>query len=363
MTRILGILYLIYSFQSFALVRFPDVVYPELATSLRSVAMGNANLSVAGNSEAVFINPAGLARKAPLRFNLGNILFQSNEDFHSIGYKGNPGSYFNNFTKKLSLEGVRQLLLKDKGKYLSSDFQILPNISGTYFSLGFLYVTKNIITMGKAEDAPLEFADRVDYGPFIGFGIPVLKDYFKLGASLTYLTRVESNLESEQDVAINLGDEDYEKGSAPIVLLGATFELPFFPFLKLSAVSHNVFNQAFSQDSLYDLDKIKNQIDVGSSLFVPIGNMAFLLTLDRKDVTNKYSSVPSNRKLLAGLELAFLSWGWLRFGWGDGYPSGGLRIRSSTFEFDISTWGVHGTSREYTREEDRHIGLGFSHFF
>jgi len=360
MLRLVGLTFIIISFKSFALVDFPDVVYPELATSLRSVAMGNANLSVASNSEAVFINPAGLARKFPTRFNLGNILFQTNEDFHAIGYKGNPTKYFDNFTKKLSLEGVRQLLLNDKGKYLSSDFQILPNITGSYFSLGFLYATKNIITMGKTEDAPLEFADRVDYGPFIGFGIPLLGNILKLGASVTYLTRMESILESEQDTPINLSNEDYEKGTLPLVLLGATFDLHY---LKLSIVRHNTLNQAFSQKSLYSLDKIRNQIDVGSSLFLPLGNMAILLTLDRKDVTNQYSAVDSNRKLLAGLELAFLSWGWLRFGWGDGYASGGFRIKSSSFEFDISTWGVHGTSREYDRKEDRRIGIGFSHFF
>ena len=342
---------------------FPDVVYPELATSLRSVGMGNANLTVAGNSEAAFINPAGLGRKTPWRFNLGNILFQTNEDFHGLGYKGDVTKFLDNFGKKLSLDGVRQLLLADRGKYLSSDFQILPNISGPFFNLGYLYVTKNIITMGRAEDAPLEYADRVDYGPYIGFGIPLFGEYLKLGTSVTYLTRAEANGESDKDTPIALAPSDYDKGSALIALMGLTFEVPFFPFFKFSAVRHNVFNQAFSKDTAFQLDKIRNQIDIGASIFLPMSSVAFLFTFDRKDINNKYSAVDSARKQLVGLEIAFLDWGWLRFGWGDGYFSSGVRFRGKSFELEISSWGVHGTSREYTRKEDRRFGFGFSHFF
>ena len=81
-----------------------------------------------------------------------------------------------------------------------------------------------------------------------------------------------------------------------------------------------------------------------------------------RDITDQYEDVSSSRKLNAGMEIDFRRRVFVRFGYSDGWGSGGIGVRSRKFIFDLSTYAVEAGDG-FRDDEDRRYALSISSGF
>ncbi|EQC46787.1 hypothetical protein [Bacteriovorax sp. Seq25_V] len=343
-------------------IDFEDAVFPELATSSRALAMGNAFISKVDDASSVYYNPAGLGTVRYRHLHLSNFQFETNKGWLSSAAGGKATDVATKFPKAFSLDGTRELLNKNKGEISHSRFHFLPNFTTRYFSMGYLFSFQQRAYTGKEAGAKFEYAQRRDHGPYVALNLSLGGGIFKLGASATYLSRKEIVGEADAAATLTLEDGDYQYGKAFIITTGAKLTLPVAFLPTFSVVSHNTGEQQFGFKRGAGLpDKIKNSIDAGFSITPQVGNAIRIhMEVNMKDVTNLYKDVSSTRKILAGMEFDFARVFFIRFGYGDGFGSAGLGVKSRSLEFDLTTYAVDTTSNEFRGKEDRRFAIGFS---
>lgn len=348
-----------------AAIGFEDAVFPELATSSRALAMGNAFISKVDDASAAFYNPAGLGTVRYGHLHISNFQFESNKGWLKSAGGGSATDAFGNFAKAFSLDGTRELLLDNKGQISHARFHALPNLTTRYFSMGYLISLRQRATIGTESGAEFEYAKRRDHGPYVALNLSLFGGVFKFGVSTIWLHRKEAIGTAPADQTIELEDSDHNFGSAIIMTGGAKLTLPVTFLPTFSIVSHNLGQQPFSSGRGAGVpDPIRNTIDLGFSVTPQIGKKTRVhLEANLKDSTLQYSDVGTARRLTLGMELDFSRIFFMRLGYGDGFGSGGIGIRTKKLEFDLTTYAVDTTTSEYRGEEDRRFVIGFSSGF
>ncbi len=351
--------------RAFSTIGFEDATYPELIVSSRALAMGNAFISKVDDSSSPFYNPAGLGTVRYGHLHLSNFLLEANKDWSKQTTGGSALDLVSNIPKGFSIDGTRELLLENRGQVSHRKLQFAPNLTTRYFSLGYMYSMQTRAYLGKESTDLFEYADRTDHGPYAAANLSLFGGIFKLGLSVVYLNRKEVFGESDPEQKISLSDKDYNKGSALISTAGMRFTLPWHLLPTFSLVSHNAFGNGWSSESGAGApDKIKTTYDVGFSITPQIGKSTRVhLEVNYKDALGAYSDVKTSRRVMAGLELDFSRVIFFRLGYGDGFGSGGLGVRTQNVEFDISTYATDLSNSSFRGKEDRRFVLGVSSGF
>jgi hypothetical protein len=346
-------------------IGFEDAVFPELATSARALAMGNAFTSKVDDASAVFYNPAGLGTVRYAHLHLSNFHFELNKGFIDTSTNGTVGNAFSSFPKAFSLDGTRQLLGTNYGTISHSSFHMLPNFTSRYFSFGYLFSKKTRATVVDSSATGFEFADRLDHGPYAALNISLFGGIFKAGISTIFLNRKELIGTADPAATLTVGSNSYKKGNAFISTAGTKLTLPFVFLPTFSATVHNAFNQEFQHGSVAGVpDKIQQSVDVGFSITPQISTASRIhLEIDYKDLGAAYSGYSTTRKLLIGAELDFSRVFFFRIGYGDGFGSAGLGVKSRKLEFDLTTYAVDTSSNSWRGHEDRRFALSLSSGF
>jgi hypothetical protein len=86
------------------------------------------------------------------------------------------------------------------------------------------------------------------------------------------------------------------------------------------------------------------------------------LEINMKDIGNSYTT-DSKRRLAAGAEIDFNRRIFIRGGYGDGWGSGGLGVRSRTFIMDLTTYAIDRSRDGFREQEDRRWVLSLSRGF
>ena len=347
-------------------IDFEDAIFPELATSGRALAMGNAYVAKADDSSSVFYNPAGLGTVRNTHFHISNFHFEVNRGFIFSGTGGSIVNASKNITKIFSLDGTRQVLRNNVGKIAHSRFHMLPNFTSRYFSFGYLLAkrTRAVVT-DVASTTGFEYADRFDHGPYAALNISLFGGIFKAGFSTIFLNRKELIGTADPNVTISTASNVYKKGNAFISTLGGKITLPFVFLPTFAATVHNVLKQDFKNASGAGIpDSIKQSMDVGFSITPQMGSSSRIhFEVDYKDLSNQFTDVSSKRKILLGTELDFGRIFYVRLGYGDGFGSFGLGVKSQKLEFDITTYAVDTTTASFRGHEDRRFALSLSSGF
>lgn len=342
-----------------ALIYLNDAVFPELATSARALAMGNAYVAKADDTSAVFYNPAGLGTVRKTHLHLSNIHVEVNRDWMHLSTGGRFTDASSNFGKSLSINGIRQLLLQHRGRVSFNRFHVLPNFTTRYFSLGYLYSRRSKATIGRQKDL-FEYHARQDHGPYGALNISFFGGVFKFGVSAILLNRKEGIGESaaEQDVSV-----DYNSGTALIGTAGTKLTLPFKFLPTFAAKVNNAFRQDFKGTNPPP-GNIPQSLDVGFSITPQIAKRArFHFEVNYKDLNNKFPGTGAARKITGGMELDIARLLFFRFGWSDGFGSAGIGLMSQHLEVALTTYGVYTVSREFEGKEDRRFIFSVSSGF
>ncbi|MBF0298742.1 MAG: hypothetical protein HQK51_08480 [Oligoflexia bacterium] len=345
----------------YAFIKFSDAAFPEIITSGRGLAMGNAFICKVDDSSSVFYNPAGLGSVRKGHFHLTNIHLETNKDLINASSSGGASDVASNATKGFSYDGTRQLLLENRGKIVYNRVHFMPNLTLRFVSIGYAYSLQRRATLGLEEDAKFELASREDYGPYGALNLSLFGGVFKFGVTGMYLGRNELYVEQDPNTSVETEDSSYYKGSMFLIIVGGKITLPISFLPTIAVKKNNVSNKEFKGRAAGEPAKMKDALDVGFSLTPQIGKYIRIhMEADYKDATNKHSDVSSSRKLMAGLEFDFGRLMFLRFGYGDGFGSGGIGLKTKKLEFDLTTYAVDATTNEFRGKEDRHFSMTIS---
>ena len=339
-----------------ASIDFEDATQPELITSARALGLGNAYLAKVDDSAAAFYNPAGLGTVRSFHMHLTNLHIEANKGFLRAATDGNVTGTFSRFKTSFDLDKAREVLEENRGQLLMARFHLAPNITSRYFSLGFLYSHQLRGLIGEEENSLFEFAKRVDHGPYASFNLSFFGGIFKLGATGVYLNRKEIFDERELTENLSLSPSDYNQGQALYLIGGGRLTLPLRGLptiaLKLNNISHTSFRRG--DDSAGAPEKIKPSWDGGFSLTPQIAQTLRLhLELGYRDITSQYEELRTSRRLAGGIEIDLRRTAFLRLGYGDGFGSAGIGIRTPRLELDLTTYGVDRAHSGFRKEEDR----------
>lgn len=355
-----------YSINSFA-IGFEDAIFPELATSGRALAMGNAFLSKVDDASAAFYNPAGLGTVRYPHFHLSNFSIETNKGILGAATGGTATSALGNLTKTTSLDGMRQLLRTHPGTLAHSRLHALPNFTSRYVSFGYLIAKRTRAVVTDALSATgFEFADRLDHGPYAAMNISLFGGIIKAGASVIMLNRKELATTADPSATLVVSPNSYYKGTALITTFGGRVTLPAPMLPTFSATMHNGLKRPFSATagSAGAPTTIPTSLDGGFSITPQIGTTTRIhLEADLKDITMANAGVSFTRRLLLGMELDFSRVYFFRIGYGDGFGSTGLGVRTKKLEFDLTTYAVDTTATGFRGKEDRRFVLSISSGF
>jgi hypothetical protein len=358
------VLSILFGLQAGAVIRFEDAVFPELVTSSRALAMGNAYISKSDDAWSVFYNPAGLGSIRRTSFHLLNVHAETNKGYSDIAFGGqNDNSYRENTTNGYDPEEQRKLLLNARDRIFHNRVNFFPNFTTRFFSFGYMYSNQTKATMASGDSALFEYSQRKDSGPIAALNMSMWGGVMKLGVSALYLTRRQAEVEYDKDESFTLRDGDYREGSMLLVTAGTRLTMPVSGLPTVSAVIRNTGNQRFADDfgGEKEPDKIQQTIDLGFSITPLLGKVSRMhLEVNLKDVKRKYDDIDASRRIAAGVEFDVKRTFFLRFGYGDGWGSGGIGLNIKRFRMDLTTYAVDTTSNEFRGAEDRRYAISLS---
>jgi hypothetical protein len=347
-----------------AALNFEDHAFPEFVTSARALAMGNAYICKVDDSWSAFYNPAGLGTVRKPQLHLGNIHLEGSSGLMDVVGNGAaykiPGKYMDSFDP----EKMRGMLVDNQGKLAHSRVNLFPNFTMRYITLGYLFSQRNRAIINDDAANKFEIAERRDHGPVAAFNLSMFGGIFKLGASAVYLDRRDLYKSFAPTDNINVSQSDYRSGKSVQVTTGARLTLPYEFIPTFAAVLRNSGASEWHGKGDYGgPEDIKQTIDLGASITPQIGDRTRVhLEVNLKDVRNNYDT-DVNRRIAAGMELDFNRRLFFRAGYGDGWGSGGIGVRSRTFIFDFTTYAVDRSFAGFREEEDRRWVLSLSSGF
>lgn len=357
------LLVLVFPYGSTFAIDFEDAAFPELIVSNRALGMGNAYISRVQDQSSAFYNPAGFGSVRQAHIHFSQFHVETNRGWLRSTSSGKFLDVPGNLPKGFSLDGARELLDQNPGNIHHSRFQAMPNFTARHFSMGYMYVKTARSTVGMQENAPFEFAQRRDHGPYTAVNFSLMGGILKFGANAVWLSRKQTQGQAPSDVELQLDRQDFSKGQGLIIISGTRLTLPVRWLPTLSAKMNNTLNQRFTRSSGYNdaPDTIANSLDIGFSVTPRVSNMSWLhLEMNFRDATGEYSGVSTTRKLALGMELDVARRFFFRLGYGDGFGSFGMGVRSRDFQFDITSYAVDTTSSEFRGKEDRRFALSVS---
>lgn len=357
--------YLLMTSSSYAALDFEDHAFPEFVTSARALAMGNAYINKVDDAWSAFYNPAGLGTVRKPQFHLANLHLEASSGLMSaIGDGGvieMPGKFMDTFDP----EEMRNLLVDDQGKLSHSRVNLFPNFTVRGLTLGYLFSQRNRAIINDDAANEFEVAERRDHGPVMALNASLFGGILKIGASAVYLNRRDLYKVFGPTDPVNVDTElDYKSGRSLQLTAGTRVTLPFTFLPTFSAVLRNATSNDFEGAGDGGApDEIKQTVDVGFSITPQIGKISRLhLEANIKDLNNAYDT-DIKRRLAAGAELDFRRRIFLRAGWGDGWGSAGLGVRSRTFIMDLTTYAIDRSLDGFREEEDRRWVLSLSSGF
>lgn len=348
------------SSNSWAIINFEDHAFPELVTSARALAVGNAYLCKADDPWAVFYNPAGLGTVRQTSFHPGNFHFELNKGFFNVT-QGQTGDIPSKISKNFKPNDLKENLQEHPDNIVHSRINLYPNFTTRYLSLGYFYSRRSRAALASST-SKLELNMRQDHGPLLGLNMSLWGGIFKLGATAAYVNRSELQKDYLLTQNIDPQDSDYKKGSAFIVTTGTRLTLPWTFLPTFAAVMRNSGNQKFHpRDTRYhEPTKIQQTMDVGFSITPQVSQRSRIhLEINYRDIYNAYKT-DAKRRIGAGLEFDIARTFFLRLGTGDGFGSGGFGISTSSYTLDLTTYAVDKTETEFRGKEDRRFVLSLS---
>lgn len=330
--------------------------YPRLYRGVRPLGMGDAFTAVADDENALFYNPAGLAKISTFQIGIFNPLIEVSEKSIELVQDAQDAN--------LDDTGeVADLLKEYIGEHQHLRASLFPHV-------GFHVASAGVMIGGLGQgtlDAdirnpvwPEAHVDMiVDYGALGGFGLKLPLTGLHGGVALKFLQRESlSEIYTATDIAAeDFGDrldDDMHSGSGFSVDLGVIYELGFVPVFdtNVALVVQNV-----PEMDMGDAKDIDTQANLGLSIGKSFSAFSLVGALDYKDITGAIEEDEDIAKRIhMGAELRFLKMLAVRAGLNQGYFSAGATLDLWVLRFDFATYSEEVGAYAGQREDRRYVG-------
>jgi hypothetical protein len=343
---------------------FEDAAFPEFITSARGLAMGNAYINKVDDAWSAFYNPAGLGTVRKPQFHLLNMHLESSTTYMKAVGSGPMTEVPGKVSDSFEAQEMREMLVGSEGKLAHMRANFFPNITVRGMTLGYFFSQRNRAIIDTDDDGGnFEMAERRDQGPVFALNVPLCGGVFKLGASAAYVMRRELNKSFGPSDPVEIDENvDYKKGNSLQLTVGTRLTLPVALLPTVSVVMRNATASKWSGSSSEDNapTEIEQTVDAGFSITPQMSKMSRIhLEANYKDISNKYDT-DVKRRIGFGAEIDFNRRIFLRAGYGDGWGSGGIGVRSRTFIMDLTTYAVDRSLDGFREQEDRRFVLSLS---
>lgn len=361
---LLTIFIFVFASQTRAELDFEDHAFPEFITSARALAMGNAYICKVDDAWSAFYNPAGLGTVRKPQFHIGNLHLEVSSGLsHAIG-EGPASNIPSQFMRSFDPEELKGILSETKGELAHARANFFPNFTVRGLTLGYLISQRNRSIIEDDGTDTFELLERRDHGPVMSLSGSLFGGIIKFGATGVYLIRRDLDLDFGPTDPVTVQTSDYQSGKSLQITAGTKVTLPVALLPAFSAVLRNATANDWEDVSNNGgPDKIKQTVDLGFSITPQVGKISRVhLEANLKDANNSYDT-DIKRRLAAGMEFDIHRRLFIRAGWGDGWGSGGLGVRTRTFILDLTTYAIDRSLDGFREDEDRRWVLGLSSGF
>jgi hypothetical protein len=322
----------------------------------RALAMGDAYTAVGTDFEAVYYNPAGIARRTRPRVKLMDIEGSVSQGFVSL--------FDGSLTKFLSLQKILEDTAENPGQPYGIGIAFLPQFLVKNFSIGVLFRAQNEATYNEADTTTSLFSSA-DLGAYIHYGVALAGGIFKLGVGGKILNRAELDrtYTAAEIAAGGLSfSTQWKEGLGLGVDMGALVTVPVAG-LPTFGVSVQDFGSTTFQDKRVFFtsdsapqgapENLEQKINAGYSMILKQGRgVRTVLAVDYKDVTRVGSDYLDH--LHAGFEFNYANMFYLRGGVNQGrYWTAGFGLEIGGMGLEFGSYGENLAERGAARISDR----------
>jgi hypothetical protein len=323
-------------------------------TASRALGMGDAFTAVGTGFEAVYYNPAGIAKRNQPRLKI--------VDIETTVSQGFAGLFSGDLTKVLSTSEILKSASDSPGKPYSLGLAVTPQFLIKNFSLGVVFrgQAESVLDADSGDTSMYSYADL---GAYVQYGISLMGGILKLGVGGKLIDRAElRSIYTGAQVAA--GDTKFGDNWAEGLGFGAdagmllTFPMAGLPTLGLAVldIGNTKFSDRrylFASGSGGRPEDIAQKVNVGSSIILKHGRGSrSVVAVEFKDAMNVGSNALDH--FHAGIEIDYMSSLFLRGGVNQGYYwTAGLGFALGNVGLEFASYGEDLASADEPRLSDR----------
>lgn len=311
---------------------------PRLFRSGSYLGRGDTGIADADFHEAIFYNPAGIAKGSGLYKE--SVLLSGTVEISSASKDLIRQMVVE---KNTDPETIREFIGKNQhlGLYGFSGVVLRRAAFGAFTSVQADALPAKSYAQGGLET--LDFVYRANYGVVFSVAEQFLSDTLQVGTTIKYIVNNSADMEIGVVDASNFSTifkDQQREGSGFGADLGVMYQLPTATPISLGLTITDIGDTRFDAKSSDKKapDAIKQTVNIGSSVTTGTGQSTLQFLLDIRDVA---SNVDDNiyKKIHAGAEISFKNIMGFSAGLNQGYPALGAFLDLYVGRLDVGVYG------------------------
>lgn len=332
--------------------------YPYIYKGLRPMGMGGAFTAVSDDANALFSNPAGLARIQDTRASIFPLEVEVSKNTLDI-YRDARDVDFDNE------EETADFLREYVGEMSHLGVSLFPSFSMPRFAFGLIGTARTDLEVRDLQYPRVDAHAVNDFGAALGYAQPLLDGTLSIGADLKYIRRQSLNREYTV-LDITTGDfsdkvrDDLVDGSGVLADVGVMVSLEKLGLenVRIGLTANNLIG-----NDLGDAEDLEDHVDIGFAVDQELWITKAVFAVDYVDI---FSQIDEDddfaKRIRLGVEFKFPKVLSVRAGIYQGYFTSGLSLDAKFAQLDFLTYaeeiGAYAGQRADRRYDLRFV-LGF----
>lgn len=317
-------------------------------SSVRAQGMGGAYTAVVDDADALFFNPAGLAKSGGFTWTVLDPRLGANglEDISEL--QAIISSDDDMIDKLQELYGRKV--------WISGGAKTAVKISNIAVA-GFVN-TEAGISVSNPANTTMELNYFFDYGVALGTGFNLIPEFLKLGVTAKRIDRTGTSLPIGASTLATLDEEQLKneiksRGIGYGLDIGSLITIPGPLNAAFSVVYRNIGVTSFSHGSgAHAPPSIPNELVLGASLELKTGLVEIRPAFDYRFADR--TDIPIGKKVHVGVEVDMPLID-IRAGLNQGYYTAGVGIDLALMRLDLATYGVELGAYPGQQEDRRYV--------